>query len=213
MNTKDAAFQWAKKIKSGQDQLGFEWKELRNCIHEEWSVQLLAGDVFQIEGWNLPPKLRLIFEDVDDIISLPTLMTERQATIAPMFRQIVESHQIEDYQAHDLSNLHVDYFQFQELAFQECVDKIDCSQIRKEFKEFDVWNVSRFWKYLTVFYQRDKDIDIYAQSGVSDRIYARIQALAALHDEFGYLTDRAVQVHFDSKEKFDRAGGWRGYYS
>lgn len=212
MNTKDAAFQLAKKIKSEQDQLRFEWKELGSHIQKEWSVRLLAGDVFQQEGWSLPPKLRLIFEDVNAIISLPTLMTERQVAIAPIFRQIVESHQIEGYEAYDLSNLNVDYFQFQELAFQECVDQIDCAQIRKEFEEFDVWIVSRFWNYLTVFYQQDKDIELYANAGISDRIYSRIQALAALQDEFGYLADRVVQVNFDSKEKFDRVGGWRGYY-
>lgn len=212
MTTKDATFQWAKKIKSGTAQLSGEWKELSSHIHEKWSVRLLAGDVFQLEGWSLPPKLRLIFEDVNDIIALPTLMTERQTTIAPVFQQIVKSHLITSYEAYDLSDLHVDYFQFQELAFQECVDKIDCAQVKEEFKAFDVWIVSRFWNYLTVFYQQDEDVEANAKSGLSDRIYNRIQALASLQDEFGYLADRAVQVHFDSKEKFDRAGGWRGYY-
>lgn len=212
MTTKDAAFELAKKIKSGTVQLSGEWKELSTYIHEKWSVQLLAGDVFQLEGWSLPPKLRLIFEDVNDIIALPTLMTERQTTIAPIFQHIVKSNSITTYEAYDLSRLNVDYFQFQELAFQECVDKIDCAQIRAEFKAFDLWIVSRFWNYLTVFYQRDEDVEIYEKSGVSDRIYTRIQTLASLQDEFGYLTDRAVQVHFDSKEQFDRAGGWRGYY-
>ncbi len=212
MTTKDATFQLAKKIKSGTTQLNGEWKELKSYVHENWSVQLLAGDVFQLEGWSLPPKLRLIFEDVNDIIALPTLMTERQTTIAPVFQQIVKSQPVASYEAYDLSRLHVDYFQFQELAFQECVDKIDCAQVRDEFTAFNVWIVSRFWNYLTVFYQRDEDVETYAKSGVSDRIYTRIQAIAALQDEFGYLADRSVQVHFDSKEKFDQAGGWRGYY-
>ena len=212
MQPKEEVFQKAKRIILNQELRNEEFQILAKEIKEEWNSDLVNGDIYEYVQMTNPMRLRLIFRKVEDLISLPKLWNERQELIGELFKRILKKSNPKIYTNYDLSILEVDYFPFEELAFQECVNKVDTRTIQSEFKDYQLWSIQRFWKYFTVFYDTNEEVQENERLGISERIKLKFQEVAKKNDQFAVLKDKTIEVKFDSKENFDKAGGGYNYY-
>jgi hypothetical protein len=210
MQPEEFVFQHAKRIVLNQDLPREEFRLLAKAIKEEWHSNLVNGDVYKYIQLTNPIRLRLILSTIEDLQLLPKLRNQRQELIGGLFRAIVEKLAHRPYLEYELSTLEVDYFSFEELAFQECVNSIDTGLIRAAFPESKIWSIQRFWNYYTVFFATNEDVKRNERNGISQKISLKFQEAAQAHDLFSVLRNRMITVRFDSKENFDNAGG--GYY-
>lgn len=211
MRTKEEVFQQAKRIVLEGAVALEEFQSLARKIEAKWKVKLINGDVYEYVQLTNPMRLRLIFHADEDLHPLPKLWNERQEKIGVLFIDILQELNIERYAHYDLSQLEVDYFLLEELGFQECVDKLDTARVRREFEQENIWGIQKFWNYCTVFFHTNQELTEKIASGISRQITASIQELAKANDPFGLLDTRKIEVKFDSKENFDRIGGYNYY--
>jgi len=212
MQPKEEVFQKAKQVILNQELPNEEFQILAKELREKWNSNLVNGDVYEYIQMTNPIRLRLIFQTVEDLKSLPKLWNERQEMVGNLFKNILKEINQELYSNYDLSILEVDYFIFDELAFQECVNKIDTKIILSEFKEYPIWQIQKFWNYLIVFYQTNNELINSEKLGISEKIKLKFQEVAKKNDPFSILKKKFIEVKFDSKENFDKAGGGYNYY-
>lgn len=211
MRPKEAVYLTAKLIKKNEAEPSAEFKALQDYIESQWGAFLLNGDVFEKKHSRNPMRLRLIFDTVRDIELMPKLWDQRMELISNPFKSMVNTLQVKHYHLYDLSHLDVDYHDFADLAFQEVVDGIDSSQVLRSVGMDKISSIQKFWNYLTVFYQEEGDVERYEKSGLSEAIIQQIHAQGRSLDEFGVLFQKEIQVRFDTKANFDRAGGYNYY--
>ncbi|MBX2876857.1 MAG: hypothetical protein KTR30_32365 [Saprospiraceae bacterium] len=212
MNPKEGVFLATKCIKNGKAKPYPEFTALAEYIDAEWGASLLNGDVFEKKYGRTPMCLRLIFTSVQDIELMPKLWDQRMELISKPFKAMLDALELERYDSYDLAQLDVNYHDFTDLAFQEVVNGINTSQILQSVGRDKISSIQKFWNYLTVFYQEDGDVERYQKSGLTESIKQQIQAQGRSLDEFGVLFNREIQVRFDTKGNFDRAGGGYNYY-
>ncbi|MEM7659898.1 MAG: hypothetical protein AAF399_27540, partial [Bacteroidota bacterium] len=212
MSPSSPLFQQAKQIVLGQTVPLEEFQRLATYIHEQWQVKLISGEVYEYVQLSSPMRLRLIFPTAADLTPLPVLWSDQVAQIGQPFLQILEETGINRYQVWDLSDLRVDYFLFDELAFQECINQVAISLVQQEFTEEGVWQIQRFWKTFTVFYHTDKQVASPTSTGINEQIKERLRALACEQDPFDTLQERTINVRFDSKTNYEKSGGGLNYY-
>ena len=123
---------------------------------------------------------------------------------------MIKTLQVGHYDGYDLAHLEVDYHDFADLAFQEVIDGIDTHQILQIIGTDKISSIKKFWNYLTVFYQGEGDVERYEASGLTARIRQQIHAQGRSLDEFGVVFQKEIQVRFDTRGNFDKAGGY--YY-
>lgn len=211
MRPKEAVYLTAKLIKKNQTEPSPEFKALQDYIESQWGAFLLNGDVFEKKHSRNPMRLRLIFDTVRDIELMPKLWDQRMELISAPFKSMVNTLQVKHYHLYDLSHLDVDYHDFADLALQEVVDGIDTGQILQTIGRDKISSIQKFWNYLTIFYQGNEDVERFQASGLTESIRQQVQAQGRSLDEFGVLYNREIQVRFDSKTNFDRAGGYNYY--
>lgn len=212
MTTNETVFQEAKAIAQQLNRSSVEFSTLADYIAKRWNIKLIHGDVYEYIQLSNPMQLRLIFETQESIHPLPTLWTDRQVSIGKRFKEILVQNKIHKYKHFDLSNLTVEYFAFDELAYLECLQAIDYSCISTEYEKYSIRDIQFFWNYFTVFYPTNTDLAHNEQFGVNDKIQQRFQELAILHDTFSTLQNRKVKVLFDSMENYNQAGSRYNYY-
>ena len=212
MDPKEEVFQSAKRMVLNQESIKDAFKGLATEIKEKWNSNLIAGDIYEYPQRANPMRLRLIFRSSDDIKRLPKSLGERQKKIGEVYKRLSKASNTQIDVNHNLSTLDVDYYSFEELAFQECVNRIDTNMIRSEFAEQNIWSIEKNWKYFTVFYDTNREVQVNGRRGISDKIQSRFQELAKNEDQFSILDKKVIGVHFDSKENYERAGGTIKYY-
>ncbi|MFZ6009798.1 MAG: hypothetical protein ACOYXT_05560 [Bacteroidota bacterium] len=177
--------------------------ELWLWIKETWNASLINGGF--LGNVSKPSRLRLIFEEQKDVISLPKFWKERQDAIGNRFENVLKEFRITKYDGFSSFKPEIDYFVFSEIYLLECIKRVDTQPVHSEFCEIGIHSISRFFTELTVFYHKDEDVLKYEAMGVNERIADRIQQLVKELDEFGNHR-KDVRVRFDSREHFERAG-------
>jgi len=210
MQPKEEVYQKAKQIVLNQATPSEPFQYLAKAIKEKWNANLVNGDIYEYIQLTNPMRLRLLFRKVEDLKALPSLWNERQEFNGERFKDFLKKTDLKSYTHHDLSILEVDYFVFDELAFQECVNKVRTSTIRSAFKEVNIWQIQQFWNYFTVFYHTNDAVTKYEALGISQRIRQKFQEEGKKNDPFSILSHQSIEIKFDSKEHFNQAGG--GYY-
>jgi len=212
MHPKEEVFQKAKQIILNQVFATDEFQILAIKFKEKWNSNLVNGDIYEYTQMTNPMRLRLVFRAAEDLNNLPKLWSEKQELVSNLFKTILQKANPELYLKCSLLTLEVDYFIFDELAFQECVNQIDTGIVRFEFKEYQIWKIEQFWKYFTVFYKTNEEVKKNEELGINERIKIRFQEEAKKNDPFLVLKFKFVSVNFDSKENYERAGGGYNYY-
>jgi hypothetical protein len=212
MNTDDTTYQNAKLIKLGKLKPDLEFELLSKWTKSEWNSNLINGDIYFYEQMSNQVRLRLIFSDVGDIDRIPTLWNERLDTFGAKFKAILAENNIQKYAQYDFTKLDIDYFWFDDLYFEECIENIKTTAVREEFSQYNLWGIYIFFTQIIVFYPTNNDINKYKASGVTKQIELRITSMFLANDQFNILQNRTLNIKFDSKENFDKIGGWYDYH-
>ncbi|MEZ4955045.1 MAG: hypothetical protein R2825_15875 [Saprospiraceae bacterium] len=211
MLPKEEVFQNAKEIKLGLVEPSIEFKVLAEKIKAKWNSNLINGDIYNYVQMSSPIRLRLIFDSIEDIKLLPKFWIDRQETIGKNFIEILTENKSNKYQHFNLSEMMIDYFDFEELVFKECFLKVDFMEINQEFEQENIASIRKYWDYIHVFYQTDEDVKIKETMGVSKKIKDKIQEIAERNDLFGILKNRPLKIIFDSKDNIEKVALYNSY--
>jgi hypothetical protein len=214
----DEDYQQTKQLKITGAPLPSPFRELAAWIDATYGVHVL-NILHDIIIPHHQPRLRIILETIDHALKfrdapygnyLPTAQND----VRQQFEALLAQHPGHRFA---LENLFVIFENFESVARVEANARItdeDIRRLKTKLANPDLWEISRCFDGVTFMFYTDAQlqrhrvpsvIDVYAQE------YARV---VEPYDEFGYLKENGLFIHFDSKENFDTnyQSNWYYYY-
>ncbi len=116
----------------------------------------------------------------------------------------------------DIDRLLVIFQSFERVARIEVNDAIPDSrllELKVSLNDPEIWEISRCFDTATFFFFTDAHVAQLTPEVRARYVFA-YNKLALHFDEFGYIADKEIEVHFDSKENLDKnfGGSWLNYY-
>ena len=205
----DSLFSIVRSAKLGRVQLTPVLAELRDWIQAEFDVSVVHVTLDRIDIGPCAgrPRLNVFLETDADYDSwktdVVTIRPDIERRVVAKFTKLAQADPDESGAADVL--LTVDNF------LDGCLGRAcsafltaDANRIMKHFSAERIWKIDGHSRYLVVFLNTDRDIRAKTRDGTCDRILKRCFDAVAQYDEFGYLSDDAFRLKFDSKENLDK---------
>ncbi|MFL5327500.1 MAG: hypothetical protein ACJ8C4_01185 [Gemmataceae bacterium] len=216
ITSSDEEYKSTKRIKQGKARLAEPFGELAAWISDRWHVNVL--NVIYDRRNNLhPPRLQVILEHKSEAQVFHeggNFDRKKQEEIASKFTQINSLHTQRGY---DVDGLFVVFSAFAPLAREEADSKIsksDIDALKKRIGNPELWEISRFFGYVTFLFFTDAQAKEYAANGKQTEFAQMYFEILKPHDEFDYLNQGDFTVALDSKQNFDEnyESNWYYYY-
>jgi hypothetical protein len=138
----------------------------------------------------------------------------KQHDIASRFIQIVDR---DDSRQYDRDGLFVVFSAFAPIARQDADGRISKDQVdalKRRIANPDLWEISRYFGYVTFMFYTDAQAKEYAEKGKQSEYSRMYFEILKPYDEFDYLSQNQFAVAFDSKQNFDDnyQSNWYYYY-
>lgn len=216
ITSSDREYKATKHIKQGKKRLRFPFDELARWIELKWNVTVL-NVIYDRANSLHAPRLQVILEHKTHARKFHRGVNfdqSKQSAIASRFLEIIGKGSTYDF---NVDGLFVVFSAFAPLAREEADNQIsdeDVQSLKARIGNPDIWEISRFFGYVTIFFFTDAQIKRY-ETERKKQEYARIYfEILKPHDEFGYLHRRDFKIDFDSKQNFDEnyESNWFYYY-
>jgi len=216
ITTSDEEYKTTKLIKKGKKRLHPPFDELALWIEPKWNVAVMNVIYDRVNSLRTP-RLQVILEHETHTSKFHRGVNfdeDKQNTIAGRFIEIIGRDSAHDF---DVNGLFIVFSAFAPLARNEADSKITNKEIqalKARIKNPDIWEISRCFGYVTIFFFTDAQVKRYEAEGKKQE-YARIYfEILKPHDEFGYLKEKDFKIDFDSKHNFDEnfESNWFYYY-
>lgn len=195
--------------------MSFPFDELAQWIEAEWNVSVL-NVVYDIVDPTNHPRLQVILEDTVDTQCFRggdgNYDHDKQRAVTARFVEIIGR---EGAGSFDVDGLFVVFPAFAPLARMEADDRVsddDIHALKTEIGNPDLWEVSRLFGHVTLFFYTDEQVRHYETTGKKEEHAKMYFAILKPHDEFGYLREDEYCVEFDSKQNFDSNYNGNGLY-
>lgn len=138
---------------------------------------------------------------------------EKQEKAAAIFRDALNAEGNDLFETKDLFVIFSDFEGVARIEANEKVKEIEMERLRRRMGPDSIWAIKRILDRVDFLFYRDTELNG-PTDGLKKRLAEGYAALAAPHDEFGYLAKRPITPVFSSKETLDRDynGNWHHYY-
>lgn len=228
ITTNDYSYKETKQILKNNKKLNPILRELANWINNKYNVNVIniCYEIIEIRG-SKTPRLEVVFESVDEV---QVFYEERGYNYDPQKRQeiiselrdILSAGQSEALNSqlkidYDTNNMFVIFSAFAPIAQSEANSQIatsDIHLIRDRWRKNGVWEISRSFDSVTVFFFTQEQVLANKSSQLKKRIESEYYELLKEKDEFGYYKKYGFSIMVDSKENFDKnyQSNWYYYY-
>lgn len=199
-----------------------------SAMYQELKVWLF--DAFQITAYNFKfremtwdhtqHRYRLFImlsskADWDIMFDGYNYSADKQATISKMFCELAQKYMMPNLDQY--LNVFIAYCDFSEeirADVNSSVYHLMKERLKEKYQSYAVWDICAFFSCLTVFYQKDADIRLNQDNGISRQIKDEYYETLHRLDEFRVFTYESFNITFDSKENLDTnyAGNLYYYY-
>lgn len=199
----------AKAIKKGIKKISQDWLPLAQWIYEKYGTAPLN---IAYNSDKESQKLLIIVEDEKDAARF---YTTNHTTDLNISKSILKKYR-ELYPNSSTQLSSIVCATFKPAAIAEANDSIEVVKLetlKSHFAE-QVWEISRFMGYTTIFFYTQKQLQESMSNGLQSQLVNAYFALLKPFDEFDYIHKDSLKVYFDSKENFDKTyeGKWYFYY-
>jgi len=120
-------------------------------------------------------------------------------------------------QIENVERMLVIFSAFAPIAQSDANNKItseEVERLRDKYLEFNVWEISKFFGSINLFFYTDEQVDEFKESELISAIEKEYLLILERHDVFGYYKKYGFRMNLDSKENFDNnyASNWYYYY-
>lgn len=214
----DADYQQTKRLKRTGASLPSPFREIAEWVSSNFEVDVL-NVIYDTVIPDDRPRLSVILE-LDSHAqkfrdgALGNFNRVDQKRVAERFERILAEHGGDRF---NCDGLFVVFSAFEGVARIEANESVtdgDVSKLKSKLGNEDIWEISRCFDGVTIFFYTDAQVKLYEDKGLRDSYAQEYASVISRHDEFGYIAKRGVSVSFDSKENFDTnfQGNWYYYY-
>lgn len=208
----ETEYQFLRDYKLGAKTLEPHFAEFKRWFQSHYGVELLAValDSITYRSGRVSPRLLLITNSTVDFKTLDKALNyrlHRREDQAPLeeFKRVTCRLPLDP--SYDLDRMFYSLVDFEDQARDRALSEFlthDKDRLLDEFAELPIWEIDGVGFAVTVFYNRDSEIERYRESGDNKRLWRRCFELTKAYDEFDYITLDGYRVNFDSKENVDK---------
>ena len=193
----------------GQKQLSPLYTELKAWLLNEFQITSYNFEFRKMNWAHAPGRFRLMLllssrADYDSMFEGYNYSADKQAAISQKLYELAIKYQVPDLDRYQ--DVFIAYCDFSEEIRADC-NSMAYTRLKERLKEkyrfHAVWDIFALFSFLTVFYQKDADVHLNQENGISRQIkneyYETLHAL----DEFRVFTYESFNITFDSKENLD----------
>ncbi|CAM3103625.1 hypothetical protein [Flavobacterium frigoris] len=195
----------SKAIKKGLKTMNSPFSDLANWIEIRFGVKPL-NIVYDILEHNKRPRLQVIFEKYNDIVSFKAENglfpnSERQSIVENAFRNLIRNDK-----KYFTDNLYVIFNSFEPIAKEEANSKINnlkLDKLKEDLKSEEIWEIRKNFNSGIFFFYTDEALNKNNNIETKQKFKNEYFQLIKECDEFGYLDEVNFSIKLDSKENFD----------
>ena len=211
----DKDYQETKQLKKSGLPLASPFREIADWIASEYGVQVLNVR-YEILAVNDRPRLNVILEwDRDaekfrDRTATPGLAYMlcnfdhgKQDRVLQQFKRLLVEQNIQGIVTDRMFVIFSSFEAAATIEANEMVTESDLDRLKQRLANPDLWLISRWSCTATFFFYTSAQAEEYEAKGLREVYTKEYLQLVKPWDEFGYITQSAILVRFDSKQNFD----------
>ncbi|CAL2101512.1 conserved protein of unknown function [Tenacibaculum sp. 190130A14a] len=220
----DTKYKQTKLIKQGKSRIEEKFKLLSKWISENYNVRVLNIQE-NLDEDNDRLTIDVHVETIEEELKLTMseeyyfndITTNKQKEITEKYIQIINPSNNLSISP-KINDISIYCFAFERIAKEEVNLLIPEKRIKEIYKELElpeIWTISRFFEYATLFVYKDGQKDNIKNSAKFKLIEDKYFDLLNEYDEFNYWERESFKMRLDSKQNFDDnyESNWINYYN
>ncbi|WP_299903314.1 hypothetical protein [uncultured Aquimarina sp.] len=220
----DTKYKQTKLIKQGKSRIEEKFKLLSKWISENYNVRVLNIQE-NLDEDNDRLTIDVHVETIEEELKLTMseeyyfndITINKQKEITEKYIQIINPSNNPSISP-KIKDISIYCFAFERIAKEEVNLLIPEKRIKEIYKELElpeIWTISRFFEYATLFVYKDGQKDNIKNSTKFKLIEDKYFDLLNEYDEFNYWERESFKMRLDSKQNFDDnyESNWINYYN